>query len=141
MSQPATRGAPGWRRRRYRRVTGDRRDELEPALRDRLNEPGVIGAVTERRSNLREAVSQAAIEINVRFAAPHRVADLFALVERMIAFLEPDAIQVRRLPLRGQLLPDGVADGTGGHVFAETLEEQTANVKRWYAIRRQRGEM
>lgn len=34
-----------------------------------------------------------------------------------------------------------VADGTGGHVFAETLEEQTANVKRWYAIRRQRGEM
>jgi UPF0755 protein len=34
-----------------------------------------------------------------------------------------------------------VADGTGGHVFAETLEEHTANVKRWYAIRRQRGEM
>ena len=34
-----------------------------------------------------------------------------------------------------------VADGTGGHVFAETLEEQTANVKRWYEIRRQRGEM
>jgi UPF0755 protein len=34
-----------------------------------------------------------------------------------------------------------VADGTGGHVFAETLEEQSANVKRWYAIRRARGEM
>ena len=34
-----------------------------------------------------------------------------------------------------------VADGTGGHVFAETLEEQAANVKRWYAIRRSRGEM
>ena len=34
-----------------------------------------------------------------------------------------------------------VADGTGGHVFAETLAEQQANVKRWYAIRRQRGEM
>jgi UPF0755 protein len=34
-----------------------------------------------------------------------------------------------------------VADGTGGHVFAETLEQQQANVKRWYEIRRARGEM
>ncbi|MEE4153048.1 MAG: endolytic transglycosylase MltG [Erythrobacter sp.] len=34
-----------------------------------------------------------------------------------------------------------VADGTGGHVFADTLEEHNANVARWYAIRRERGEM
>jgi UPF0755 protein len=34
-----------------------------------------------------------------------------------------------------------VANGTGGHVFAETLEQQNANVAKWYAIRRQRGEM
>lgn len=34
-----------------------------------------------------------------------------------------------------------VADGTGGHIFADTLEQHNANVQKWYAIRRQRGEM
>jgi UPF0755 protein len=34
-----------------------------------------------------------------------------------------------------------VADGKGGHVFANTLAEHAANVQRWYAIRRARGEM
>jgi UPF0755 protein len=34
-----------------------------------------------------------------------------------------------------------VADGTGGHVFSETYAEHQANVAKWYAIRRERGEM
>jgi UPF0755 protein len=34
-----------------------------------------------------------------------------------------------------------VADGKGGHIFADTLQEHNANVAKWYAIRRQRGEM
>ena len=34
-----------------------------------------------------------------------------------------------------------VADGSGGHVFADTLAQHNANVQRWYAIRRARGEM
>jgi UPF0755 protein len=34
-----------------------------------------------------------------------------------------------------------VADGTGGHVFAETFAEHRANVDKWRAIRRARGEM
>ncbi|MCW2394230.1 MULTISPECIES: endolytic transglycosylase MltG [unclassified Sphingobium] len=34
-----------------------------------------------------------------------------------------------------------VADGKGGHIFAETLAEHNTNVRKWYDIRRQRGEM
>jgi len=34
-----------------------------------------------------------------------------------------------------------VADGKRGHVFASTLDEHNANVARWFAIRRARGEM
>ena len=34
-----------------------------------------------------------------------------------------------------------VADGKGGHIFAETLEQQNENVRKWFEIRRKRGEL
>jgi UPF0755 protein len=34
-----------------------------------------------------------------------------------------------------------VADGSGGHVFSNTLEQHNANVQKWRALRRARGEM
>jgi len=34
-----------------------------------------------------------------------------------------------------------VAKGDGGHIFARTLAEHNANVQKWYALRRERGEM
>ena len=34
-----------------------------------------------------------------------------------------------------------VADGSGGHVFAETLDEHNRNAAKWRALRRERGEM
>jgi len=34
-----------------------------------------------------------------------------------------------------------VADGKGGHIFADTLQEHEDNVRKWFEIRRARGEM
>jgi UPF0755 protein len=33
-----------------------------------------------------------------------------------------------------------VADGSGGHAFADTLEQHNANVAKWFAIRKARGD-
>jgi UPF0755 protein len=34
-----------------------------------------------------------------------------------------------------------VADGKGGHIFAETLQQQNENVRKWFEIRRKRGDL
>ncbi|MFM2371774.1 MAG: hypothetical protein RIS85_1496 [Pseudomonadota bacterium] len=34
-----------------------------------------------------------------------------------------------------------VADGTGGHVFADSLEQHNVNVAKWFALRKARGDM
>ena len=34
-----------------------------------------------------------------------------------------------------------VADGKGGHIFSDTLEQHNENVRKWFEIRRKRGEI
>lgn len=51
--------------------------------------------------------------------------------ESIAAVLNPDATDALYM----------VADGSGGHAFARTLAEHEANVAKWYALRRARGEM
>ncbi len=51
--------------------------------------------------------------------------------EAIAAVLDPEATNARYM----------VADGTGGHAFGETLAEHNRNVEKWFALRRQRGEM
>lgn len=51
--------------------------------------------------------------------------------ESIAAVLDPEATKALYF----------VADGTGGHVFANTLAEHNANVVKWRAIRRARGEL
>ena len=51
--------------------------------------------------------------------------------ESIAAVLDPEATEARYM----------VADGTGGHAFAETLAEHNTNVEKWFALRRERGEM
>ena len=62
------------------------------------------------------------------------------LPEGPIANPGKDSIAAVLRPARTQALYF-VADGTGGHVFANTFAEHQANVAKWYALRRQRGEM
>ncbi|MEO0464837.1 MAG: endolytic transglycosylase MltG [Pseudomonadota bacterium] len=51
--------------------------------------------------------------------------------ESIAAVLDPEATSALFM----------VADGTGGHLFADTLAEHNANVEKWYQLRRERGEM
>jgi len=34
-----------------------------------------------------------------------------------------------------------VADGKGGHIFADSLQQHNENVRKWFEIRRARGEL
>ena len=57
--------------------------------------------------------------------------------QRFLAEVAPAALEAVANPSRTKDLYF-VADGTGGHVFAETLEEHNENVARWREIEKKR---
>ena len=79
-------------------IRGDRSDEFESPLGDCLNEARILSAIAENGPNLRHAVRQAAIEVDVRVLAPHGVAQLLAAGD-IAAFREEQRQGFRRLGL------------------------------------------
>ncbi len=65
---------------------------------------------------------------------------MIGLPKGPIANPSRDAIEAALNPAKTDAL-FFVANGKGGHVFANTLEEHNANVEKWFAIRHARGEM
>src|SRR5262245_8815586 len=54
-----------------------RSDEAIPTTRQCLEKTRIVAAVAERGANLRQAVRQATIEVDMRVVAPDRTAQLF----------------------------------------------------------------
>jgi UPF0755 protein len=98
-------------------------------------DPTVIYPVTKGKPLGRRILKS---ELNA--ASPYNTYRMRGLPEGPIANPGKASIEAVLHPAQTKALYF-VADGTGGHVFAETLAEQNANVAKWYALRRQRGEM
>ena len=76
----------------------------------------------------------------MRKATPYNTSVIAALPPTPIANTGLASIEAALHPEKTDYLYF-VADGTGGHAFAATLEGHNANVEKWFAIRRARGEM
>ena len=98
-------------------------------------DPTVIYPVTKGKPLGRRILKS---ELNA--ASPYNTYRMRGLPEGPIANPGKASIEAVLHPAQTKALYF-VADGTGGHVFADTLEQQNANVAKWYALRRQRGEM
>jgi len=119
----------------------DERGAVASVFVNRLNrgmrlqtDPTVIYGVTEGRGTLGRGLRRS----ELRRATPYNTYVIEGLPPTPIANPGAAAIQAA-------LNPDDtdyiffVADGTGGHAFAETLDEHNANVRRWRAIERKRA--
>ena len=101
-SEPRSRGS----RTRFPSVSGEwfdgyRSNELISALGKRLNESRVVATVTEGGPNLRQAICQATIEVDMRLAAPHALAQCLT-GDEFARTRQEDGQYSRRLPFERQ---------------------------------------
>ena len=98
-------------------------------------DPTVIYGVTEGRGVLGRGLRQS----ELRAATPWNTYVIDGLPETPIANPGVASLQAAVDPAETDFL-FFVADGSGGHVFAETLEEHNANVAEWRAIEAERAQ-
>lgn len=120
----------------------DERPQVASVFVNRMNkgmrlqtDPTVIYGITKGEGILGRGLRQS----ELRRETPYNTYVITGLPPKPIA-------NPGRLSIEAALNPDTtpyiffVADGSGGHAFAETLEQHNANVARWREIERARGE-
>jgi UPF0755 protein len=93
------------------------------------SDPTIIYGIAGGKGKLDRAISQSDIDTET----PYNTYRINGLPPGPIATPGKDALEAVIAPAAVNDLYF-VADGTGGHVFAATLEEHNANVKKWRAI-------
>ncbi|MCV2868524.1 endolytic transglycosylase MltG [Defluviimonas sp. WL0002] len=98
-------------------------------------DPTVIYGLTEGKGVLGRGIRQS----ELRKETPYNTYVIEGLPPTPIANPGEDSIHAALNPAQTDYL-FFVADGTGGHVFAETLDEHNRNVAKWRAIEAQKGD-
>ncbi len=116
-----------------RRVAAVFSNRLEQGMRLQTD-PTVIYGITEGRGPLGRGIRQS----ELRAATPFNTYVIDGLPPSPIANPGAEAIRAALDPEQTEFL-FFVADGTGGHAFAETLAEHNRNVATWRAIEAAQG--
>lgn len=118
----------------------DERAEVAAVFVNRLekgmklqSDPTVVYGVTEGKGPLGRGLRRSELDRRT----PYNTYVIEGLPPKPIANPGLDAIEAVLNPAETDALYF-VADGTGGHVFAKTLEEHNANVRRWRQIEKER---
>ncbi|WP_416898590.1 MAG: endolytic transglycosylase MltG [Minwuia sp.] len=98
------------------------------------SDPTVIYALTEGKSELRRRLTRTDLATD----SPYNTYKVGGLPPGPIANPGRAAIEAVLNPMQTNDLYF-VADGSGGHAFAETLDEHNRNVRRWRRLQKDRG--
>jgi UPF0755 protein len=99
------------------------------------SDPTIIYGITGGKSKLDRPLTRK----DIAEATPYNTYQINGLPPGPIANPGRDSIAAALSPAKTKDLYF-VADGSGGHVFAATLEEHRANVRKWRAIEKQRNQ-